>query len=280
MAKTKVLITVKTYPSLSIKYDETVCTAGFLEDGSWIRLYPMPFRKLSNEKQYKKYQWIEIDITRNTSDFRPESHSPVNRQDIDITILDYIDTGKKRDWHKRKEIILKQPPYTNMNKLILEAKDKKNLKSLAVFKPQKFIKFYTKETTREWDSDKTERIEALKQQLNLFETEKERQQMFEVVKKVPYEFRYVFMDDENTKRDLMIEDWEVCQLYWNCLKRHNNDEQKALEDVKKKYWDDFVLTKDLYLYLGTTKQFHNIAPNPFIIIGTFHPPLDPQLKLF
>ncbi|MPM62092.1 hypothetical protein SDC9_108958 [bioreactor metagenome] len=42
----KVLIAVKTYPTLSEKYDELVCTAGFLEDGSWIRLYPIPFRKL------------------------------------------------------------------------------------------------------------------------------------------------------------------------------------------------------------------------------------------
>lgn len=46
MAKTKVLVTVKTYPTLSQKYDELVCTAGFLEDGSWIRVYPVPFRKL------------------------------------------------------------------------------------------------------------------------------------------------------------------------------------------------------------------------------------------
>jgi len=36
MALTKVLITVKTYPTLSAKYDELVCTAGFKEDGTWI----------------------------------------------------------------------------------------------------------------------------------------------------------------------------------------------------------------------------------------------------
>lgn len=53
MSKTKVLIAVKTYPTLSEKYDELVCTAGFLEDGSWIRTYPIPFRKLNYEKRYK-----------------------------------------------------------------------------------------------------------------------------------------------------------------------------------------------------------------------------------
>ncbi len=59
MAKTKVLVTVKTYPTLSQKYDELVCTAGFLEDGSWIRVYPVPFRKL--DTRYKKWQWIELE---------------------------------------------------------------------------------------------------------------------------------------------------------------------------------------------------------------------------
>jgi hypothetical protein len=57
MAKTKVLITVKTYPAISSKYDELVCTAGFLEDGSWIRIYPIQFRKKAFEEQYKKYDW-------------------------------------------------------------------------------------------------------------------------------------------------------------------------------------------------------------------------------
>ena len=69
MPKTKVLITVKTYPAISAKYDELVCTAGFLEDGTWIRIFPIQFRKKSFEEQYKKYDWVEIDLVKNTSDF-------------------------------------------------------------------------------------------------------------------------------------------------------------------------------------------------------------------
>lgn len=53
MAKTKVLIVVKTYPAISNKYDELVCTAGFLEDGTWIRIYPVQFRKKAFGEQYK-----------------------------------------------------------------------------------------------------------------------------------------------------------------------------------------------------------------------------------
>jgi len=91
MALTKVLITVKTYPSLSAKYGELVCTAGFLEDGSWIRLYPIPFRKLKKDEKYTKYQWIELDIVNNDKDFRPESFRPATI-DTPITLLNTIDT--------------------------------------------------------------------------------------------------------------------------------------------------------------------------------------------
>ena len=77
----------------------------------------------------------------------------------------------------------------------------------------------------------------------------------------------------------MITDWEIGQLYWNCLKKHNNNEKLALQDVKMKYYEDFTKKKDIYLFLGTTGAFHNISPNPFIIIGTFHPPIIQQLNL-
>jgi hypothetical protein len=36
MARERILITVKTYPTLSRKYGETVCTACVREDGSWV----------------------------------------------------------------------------------------------------------------------------------------------------------------------------------------------------------------------------------------------------
>lgn len=70
----------------------------------------------------------------------------------------------------------------------------------------------------------------------------------------------------------MIEDWEIGMLYLNSLKAANGDEAIALQKVREKYFDDFTQNKDLYFFMGTTLKFHNIAPNPFIIIGTFYPP--------
>ena len=78
MAREKVVIAVKTYPVISEGYTELACTAGFREDGSWIRLYPVPFRLLDQSKHYNKYQWIEVDIARSSKDTRPESHKVLN----------------------------------------------------------------------------------------------------------------------------------------------------------------------------------------------------------
>ena len=108
MPLTKVLISVKTYPTLSERYDELVCTAGFLEDGSWIRIYPIPFRKLKVDSKYQKWQWIEIDLTKNTKDFRRESYRPTNI-DNDIKVLEKI--GTEKNWARRKSIVLKNIHY-------------------------------------------------------------------------------------------------------------------------------------------------------------------------
>ena len=82
LEKKRVYILVKTYPTISEKYAELVCTAGVLEDGSWIRLYPMPFRLLSDEQKYPKYTSLAI--------FKPTK------------ILDFVIEEDERDWDAKK----------------------------------------------------------------------------------------------------------------------------------------------------------------------------------
>ena len=119
MGITRVLIAVKTYPTISSKYDELVCTAGFLEDGSWIRIYPISFRKKDYEQQYSKYDWIELDLVKNKSDFRPESYRPYSA-DTSIAIVDKINTDN--NWQIRKETVLKNVNHLqliNLGKLLI-----------------------------------------------------------------------------------------------------------------------------------------------------------------
>lgn len=276
MPKTKVLIAVKTYPTLSEKYDELVCTAGFREDGSWIRIYPVPFRKLDSEGQYKKWQWIEIDLVKNESDFRPESFRP-NNIDDEIILLNEI--GTENNWEIRKEVVLKNV-WSNMSELIEDSKHINNKTSLAVMKPKNIIDFVWEEVDREWNKDKLSKVFANQMQMSLFEEEKEAKRFFKVVDKLPYEFSYKFTTEDGKERKLMIEDWELGMLYWNCLRKSKGDEKIALSKVKEKYFDLFN-KRDLYFFLGTTKKFHAMnSYNPFIIIGTFWPKKENQIKLF
>ena len=271
MAKERILIAVKTYPVISGQYAELSCTAGFRKDGSWIRLYPIPFRRLKRDKRYRKYQWIEADIVKARRDTRPESYRVTNADDIKI--LEKIDTS--RAWEERRKIVLgKAKLYTNKKEIVDLAH--KNKISLAVFKPTKIIDFAIEDAEPEWPPDKLRAaLESLKQR-NLFEDED--MEEFKIMPKIPKKFSYIFEDDVGKKSKLMIEDWEIGQLYLNCLKKYNAKE--AIEKVRTKYIDDFVCTKDLHLFLGTTWEWHRRrAPNPYVIIGTFHPPFTKQPPL-
>lgn len=271
----KVLITVKTYPTLSTKYAELVCTAGILDDGTWVRIFPMPFRKLEFEQKYKKYQWIELQIRKSTSDYRPESFEVVDWPKIRL-LGNVLST--KDSWRSRRNIVFaKNTVYQDLTALIELAKQ--NKLSLAIFKPTRIIDLIVEPTEREWDEKKLKTLENRSKQLSLIQTHEEIKKELQVVKKLPYKFSYHFEDINGRESTLMIEDWEIGSLYWNCLKDSNNDEKLAIQKIRLKYWDEF-LTKDLHFFLGTTLANHFRAPNPFVIIGVFPPPKEKQQPLF
>jgi hypothetical protein len=57
MKKSDILIVVKTYPEISNKDTETVCTAGVIADiKRLVRLYPIRFRYLEGGQQFSKYR--------------------------------------------------------------------------------------------------------------------------------------------------------------------------------------------------------------------------------
>lgn len=273
----RVLITVKTYPTLSKKYAELVCTAGVTETGEWRRLYPVRFRQLYDEQKYKKFQWVEADLEQSNTDNRPESYKILH--DSLKTIGEPLPT--KDNWLARRENFLKKVEvYDDLADLIGRAH--RNELSIAAFKPKRYLKFIHESVEREWDVEKLAQLEHQRRQLHLFDDEETVARQFKVVKKLPYKFSYQFEDIQGKKSKLMIEDWEIGALYWNCLKSSEGDEDLAIVKVREKYWDKFVQSgeHDVTLVFGTTLEHHRKkAPNPFVIIGVFYPPLDNQMPL-
>jgi hypothetical protein len=273
VGKERVLITVKTYPTLSRKYGETVCTAGVRADGTWVRIYPVPFRRLDEAEQYSKYDWLECQLARNSTDPRPETFRPVDENELQR--VDHVDTTD--GWRERRRILLKTARvYDRLDELIVGAKA--NELSLAVFKPTRITDFIAEEETRAWDPEKLREMRDLHSQLDLFSDNGWRK-TFDVIPKLPYSFSYRFEDAAGKRSELQVLDWEVGALFWNCLRSTNGDEPAALDKVRQMYFDRFLQT-DLHFFLGTTQQWHLVAPNPWVIIGVFPAPHETQTALF
>jgi hypothetical protein len=264
MERRKILIVTKTYPSISTKYKETVCTAGLLLDNEdnpihWIRIYPVRFRNLDFDKKYPRWSIISANIERNEKDYRWESY---RIEDSSIQISRKLDT--KNSWAERKKFIL---PLVSTSIREIQSQDR----SLGIIKPESIKKYFVSNTEREWNSKQ----QAMQDQIDLFEPSVE-------LEKIPYKFGYEFIDGDGDSHRYSISDWEIMQLYRNCRNSSNQPdlegkEREALEKVRVRLEDEFLSKKDLYFVVGNLKDHKN----NFMNIGLFYPPIvkNPQLSL-
>lgn len=153
MSNTKVLITVKTYPLPSSDHGEVVCTAGLLEDGQWVRMYPIS-SSMYDDKRYPKYSWVNINLLKHPTDFRAESYMPQKGLDEPIELIKRVGTDDY--WAARKEYVCKKEVFTSMSKLI--ALSKSEDKSLGTLKHLKILDFIIEKTEREWKPQWRERL--------------------------------------------------------------------------------------------------------------------------
>src|SRR3989344_1497836 len=259
--KEKILIVAKTYPNLSSKYDETVCVAGLKENGEWIRIFPIRYRKLPYSQQFRKFDIIEADIDKiNDKYIRKESHK-VKDETIKIIGGLSVSTDKlsKKEaldnWKKRREIMLK-----SINSSIEELENERDInnKSIGIIKPFKILDFYKKkiEDCRDWEKDLINGT-----QKTLFGDYKS------PLDKIPYWIGYNFIcNGKNCKgHDMMCEDWETMQLFRRMREKYNDDEV-AFSKVKEKYLE-WIKDRDLYFVVGTESRW-----NKFLIISLFYPP--------
>ncbi len=156
-SREKILILVKTYPTPSTKYVETVCTAGIRADGSWVRIFPVPFRSYKEYQRYMKYQWVECSIYKSDKDKRPESFHI--DQTYPLELGDHI--GTEEAWEKRRRLVLDKVQIFTRQSELLEA-SRTNAASLAVFKPTALKLHWS---TAEIEEIEPHRLAAIKAQL-------------------------------------------------------------------------------------------------------------------
>jgi hypothetical protein len=255
--KLKILITVKTYPIPSKKYDELVCTAGVTERGDFVRLYPINFRELPFTRQYKKYQWIEVMADKHQGrDVRKESYRP----DCDsIQTLGEPIPSTRDNWAERARYVLKKRARSMEDLYDQQAADRT---SLGIFRPEEVHDLIISPDNSEWPP---KFLQALQQQ-RLFEY---RQRTLEPPRKVPFKFHYCFKcDDSRCKgHKMMIEDWEVGALFWRLVDKGASHKDASVK-VRDKFLNDLCgPDKDTHFYVGTILAH----PKTWVVIGVFYP---------
>jgi hypothetical protein len=274
MERLKVLITVKTYPIPSSKYDELVCTAGVNEYGDFVRLYPINFRDLPYTQQYRKYQWIEVDAEKHTGrDSRKESYRP---DCSTLTKLGEVIPTKGGDWSERAKFALAKQSQSLEELMERQAIDRT---SLGIFKPKSIRDLVISNDSPDW---KPRFLEELRQ-ARIWE---DRTASKEPPRKLPFKFHYHFACEDprcTQNHKMMIEDWEVGALYWKLVDQGATPEE-ASRKVRSKFLGDLCAeNKETYFFVGTVLAH----PKTWVVIGVFYPTIrkvqtkkDANLRLF
>lgn len=253
-----VLITVRTYPMPAHKGVEVSCTAGVTDDDKWIRLFPVPYRFLGEDRRFKKYQWIELNAREASNDSRPESFHP----DIDSIKIISERLPSTSNWQSRKKIIM--PLLSHCLCCLKAERDQKGFPTLGLFRPEKITRLVIEQDSAEWTPDELAKL----RRHTLFSSTPVTE-----LEKIPYKFKYEFTCPERNcpGHSLSCTDWELGASYRNWIRRYGPAgwESKFMQ----RYEYEMIHKNDTHFYVGTLHQH----PANWIIVGLFYPLL--QLEL-
>lgn len=255
----RILIWGKTYPELSSKYLETVCTAGVTEAGRPVRLFPIPYRYLS--QGFEKYQWITASICKNPADSRPESFR-IN--------CDSIECGEKiptttDEWGKRAGAMFRDVSWQFPTVEALYEAQWSNGTSIGVVAPRSIKKIEIlprDENDVKSFEEKFQHLkltlEAKRAQLTLFEqTIPPEMKQLDFIR-ARFQITWECNDPACKGHKMQVLDWEVCEL-----QRKFGDE-KALQKLQEL---SDLNRHNLKFFLGNLFLYQH----SFMIVGLWYP---------
>lgn len=253
-ATRRALILVRTYPVPAKSGVEVSCTAAVDEEGNWLRLFPIPYRFLGQDQRFRKYQWIEVDITK-ASDARPESFK-IRPGSVKIVSGQLPTTN---DWKARKEYVL--PLRSHCMCCLQRTLETDGKPTLGVFRPKSIKRLVISPAATTWSQSQ---LEILRQGL-LFE-----EAPTEELEKVPFTFYYEFSCDEADcpGHRLSCTDWEMGQSWRSWRDKYG--EEGWEEKFRQTYESDMINRFDTHFYVGTVHRH----PRSWIIVGLFYPPAE------
>jgi len=255
----RILITVKTYPTPHPKHHEAVCTAGINEAGQWRRLWPIPFRYLERDRQFRRYEWIDVALRKQSSDPRPESH--VVDPDT-IARGDFVDA--RAHWRARRAILA---PHAVASIEELQDRRATDGTSMGFLQPKKVT-----------------RVELIWQKKSAWsvvqDAQTKQQQLLasaRPLQELPFRLRLHYGCDDPRCRghEQNITDWEVGALYFK-LRHAGRDPHAAAEETRDAFERFFTDEYNTWLFVGTLGP---VKPT-FTVTGLFYPKADRQTRLF
>lgn len=248
----KALIVCRTYPTPAKQGAEVSCTAAITDKGEWLRLFPVPWRLLPEDKKFRKYQWVEVRVTK-ARDSRPESYK-LARDSIQI-ISEPLST--KNEWQLRKDVIF--PLKAHCLCCLIKKRDADKHPTLGIFRP-KMKSLVIKPTTATW----TARQLAILRQGHLFEKSPVKE-----LEKIPYNFQYEFACDDAEcpgRHKIICTDWEMAESFRKWKSQYG---AKWESKFRQRYETEMIESKDTHFFMGTMHGH----PGVWIIVGLFYPPL-------
>lgn len=260
----QVLIVVKTYPSPSTNYLETVCVAGaqLVDDlaAAWVRLYPIQYRLLDNDDKFAKYQVIDLQVTRHTRDTRPESHRPTLEGTRKLRMVP--STG---NWAGRRHVLAPLLGATTVCDLIAGARDHKGrAPSLGAIRPADVDRVYLKDP-EPWSQEQLRKA-AIASAGDLL------REPMPPLRQPPVDIRFRYRCEARgcPGHDQKTLDWEagMAALRWRTEYGPQVGRQKLLEKWQSMVADD----RDAYFFVGNQHQH----PQSFSILGNWYPKKEPD----
>jgi hypothetical protein len=255
----KALIVVRTYPTPAKSGVEVSCTAAITDKGEWLRLFPVPWRYLSEDQKFRKYQWIQVDVVK-ASDPRPESYK-LKPDGIKI-LSDPLPTAN--EWQARKDVVY--PLRAHCLCCLKKERDVQGCPTLGLFRPGVVEKLLITEESATW----TPRQLATLRQGHLFVEPPKKE-----LEKVPYKFQYKFKcaDANCSGHTLMCSDWEMGQSWRSWRDKYGTDWESKF---REKYEAEMIQKCDTHFFVGTIHQH----PAEWIIVGLFYPPRSARGETF
>lgn len=249
-SKSQVIVLVKASPQPSKKHSETVCCAGVTTDGKWKRLFPIRYRRLSDDKSFVRWNIVDFEYSKPKDDKRLES-CRVHEESIQVS-------GKVKNEVEKSRIV----------DSVLVASEKQAIAqghSLALIRPENPAFSWRKLSEAEIESDR-QKFNAEARQLSLLEDE------ISAYEPCPYKFTLRYNDHDGEHRKTCA-DWETSAAYFNLRKGYA--EKKVLEHLRDTYCDKYA-SKGLVLSLGNMKR----RPQTWQLLGLFPVQATEQKELF